>query len=135
MSATKKILLVDDNDFILCMMEKFISEWPEYETSTASNGQEAIDMINQEEFDLVITDILMPKKNGIELVTEIQKRDQKIPVIVISAGDGSPHQDSYLNYAGYFVNDTLSKPFAKNDLRSTISMALSAENSDFLQYL
>jgi len=89
MSATKKILLVDDNDFILCMMEKFISEWPEYETSTASNGQEAIDMINQEEFDLVITDILMPKKNGIELVTEIQKRDQKIPVIVISAGDGS----------------------------------------------
>lgn len=51
----------------------------------ANNGKEALEIFNNEKIDLVITDINMPKMNGIELIEEVKKRDHTIPTLVISA--------------------------------------------------
>ena len=79
----KKILVVDDN----LMMRKLIVNLfrnEGYEFEEASDGIEALELIDHEAFDLVITDIIMPKMEGIELIIQARKKFPDLKIIAIS---------------------------------------------------
>ena len=135
--AQKNILLVDDDEFILGLLESALKDHPDYKTTTAKNGQEALKKQSNEHFDLIITDIIMPGKDGIQLIDDLRKSNINTPVIAISGGNNQADNDAgdYIDFARYFANETLAKPFSKEDLLSTIALVLSNKNSDFMQYL
>ena len=84
---------------------------------TASDGRQALEMIQQETYDLVLMDHLMPVMNGIEAVEALRKLDgayyQKLPVIALTGNTGKDQQEEYLR-AG--MNDYLSKPIDMADI-------------------
>lgn len=135
MTQKRKILLVDDNDFILAMLERYIGDFGSYETVKTINAKEALAQIKDHNFDLIITDVIMPEKDGIQLINEIRAMNHHMPVIVISGGDESGEIDNYINFAGYFSSETLTKPFTKQELKFAIDMALGFENVDVLEFL
>jgi len=79
----KKILLVDDNKFIRDSFSERLRN-NKYEISSAKDGEEAIDKIAADNFDVVITDIGMPGVNGIEVLKFTKKNKPKTKVIVMS---------------------------------------------------
>jgi len=80
----KKILLVDDDKFIRdTFVERLRNN--KYEVSSAKDGKEAIEKISNNNFDVVITDIKMPKVNGIEVLKFSKKNKPKTKVIMMSA--------------------------------------------------
>jgi len=78
-----KILLVDDDKFIRDNFSERLKN-NKYEVSSAEDGEEAIEKIASDDFDVVITDIRMPKVNGIEVLKFTKKNKPKIKVIVMS---------------------------------------------------
>lgn len=131
----KKILIVDDDQFVLnLIMQSFPNE--EYQVFQANTVEEALKLYTQEAIDLVITDIIMPYEDGIALIDAIKKVDQNIPVIAISGGDlKQDNADQYIDFALYFADETLKKPFSKSDLLNAVENLLQNECSDFMQYL
>ncbi len=104
-----KILVVDDDQMIREMVKVALTK-AGYEIELAENGEEAIEILQHKNYDMVITDLVMPKKDGVALMSHIQKQDLNIPVLVISGGVEG-HAKDFINYSGYFADDTLTKPF------------------------
>lgn len=80
----KKILIVEDED-ALCLLYKEELTLDGYDVTTAGNAEEALSALNREKFDLIITDIRMPGRDGVELITEIMGLRKDIPIIINTA--------------------------------------------------
>jgi CheY-like chemotaxis protein len=80
----KKILVVDDNE-MLCRLSCDILRGEGYHAVPATNAAEALEAFEQEDFDLVVTDFLMPGMGGLDLAREIRARNSKFPIIVMTA--------------------------------------------------
>lgn len=82
----RQILIVDDEKFIRVGMRSILERFRpgSYNVTESKNGQEAIELIESQEFDIVITDIRMPKLNGLEFAKQISKRFKSIKVIILS---------------------------------------------------
>lgn len=82
-----RILIVDDDILVLeALQELFRSS--EYEVRVATRGQEALEILDQEHFDLLILDVVMPKMTGFDLAIEVRKRDdemRKVKIIMLTA--------------------------------------------------
>ena len=100
------ILVVDDDKEIVKAIGIYLKN-ENYEILKAYDGEEAIKIINNEKVDLIILDIMMPKKNGIETLEEIRK-DKNIPVILLSAKSEDIDKINGLNYG---ADDYITKPF------------------------
>lgn len=83
LSVPKKILVVDDEPIVLSTMLESLKALG-YQAVEARNGQEALEKISQESFDLVITDIKMPGKNGIDLMRELKSKVPGLQVVIIT---------------------------------------------------
>ncbi len=85
MSAVKKILIVDDEEDITHLTEKFL-QLEKYETITCSNGYDALDIVEEKHDDiaLILLDIMLPGKSGYEILTEIKLRYPKILIVLFS---------------------------------------------------
>lgn len=83
-----------------------------------SNGLEALEAFNENDYDLILTDINMPKLNGLQLIEEIRKKDKKIPIIVTSAYDDKNYMNKVKDLG---VSSYLLKPLDFNDLLENIS--------------
>lgn len=122
----KKILIVDDEKFIRSLIKESL-ESQEYEFFEATNGDDACKLVSGNKFDLVITDIVMPKKNGIDLIMDMIRSKSDTPVIAISGGGGITGRFDYLPIAkligAIFI---LEKPFELSNLRDTIEQALAS---------
>lgn len=81
---TKHILVVDDEPEIRQSL-KFILNDCGFESSTASTGKEALEMIGRNQYDLVITDIQMPGKDGLDIIRHLRREGWKMPVLVVTA--------------------------------------------------
>jgi DNA-binding NarL/FixJ family response regulator len=82
-----KILLVDDHKIIRDVLGRFITQNITEDLDQANNGIEAFNMIKKEKYDLVISDINMPKMDGLELMKEIHNYDPELKVIALSMMD------------------------------------------------
>jgi DNA-binding NtrC family response regulator len=80
-----KILLVEDDDLVRDMLTQVL-ERASHQIIAAANGEEATDYLKNETPDLMITDIIMPKKSGITLISEVRSNHPNLEVIAISGG-------------------------------------------------
>jgi DNA-binding response OmpR family regulator len=87
-----------------------------YEVLLAGNGRQALSVLEEHTVDLLITDIIMPEKEGIELITTVRVDQPKLPIIAISGG-GQVDPDQYLELARMLgANRVLGKPFDIDEL-------------------
>ncbi|HJN85503.1 MAG TPA: response regulator, partial [Patescibacteria group bacterium] len=84
-AKNEKILLVEDEEYLLKSLEVFLRNETKYEIFSASNGKEAIEIINSTEIDLILTDLKMPEIGGIELMEYGKNKSADIPVIAMTA--------------------------------------------------
>lgn len=114
----KKILVVDDEPAITKLVELMLSV-KGYEVIAAEDGKKGLEMFKTENPDLVITDIVMPDMEGIELVRSLIKIKKNLPIIVMS---GNPTGTQFLKIASMLgAHSTLNKPFSSSELLSLIS--------------
>lgn len=117
----KRILLVDDDAEIIDAM-RYALETKGYKIFIARDGNQGLAMAEREDPDLVILDMMMPKRSGF-LVLEKLRRTREVPVrvIMITANEGSRHK-AYAQMLG--VDDYLRKPFAMDKLLDTVQRLL-----------
>ena len=126
-----KILLVDDDPICLEML-KTVLRRKGHKVLVADNVNDAIQTFTDEElcgtpFDLIITDIVMPGKDGGELMRYVRSRGHCIPMLAITGGFGLADQDD-MNYASFFATETLLKPFNEEQIFQAIqNVALSSK--------
>ena len=114
-----KIMVVDDNEYILELIKHMLKSEP-FELSFCRTVDQAVSMFESgADIGLVITDIIMPEKDGTQLMQYIKDRDASIPVLAITGGLENA-QDDYMNYAEMFADDAMAKPFKKEDLLGKI---------------
>ena len=110
-----KILIIDDDNQFRKMLCQTL-EKAGYTVSEAANGTKGVDFFKKESADLVITDILMPDKEGIETIMEIRRMVPDIKIIAVSGG-GRIGSDSYLELARKLgAIETFSKPIDRKKL-------------------
>lgn len=117
-----KILIVDDDEKILQSI-KDILEQRQYEISIAKTGREGLKQFETVNPGLVITDIIMPDMEGIELIKSIKKKNKNIPIIAMS---GDIVGQRFLKASRLLgAIDTLLKPFTAKELKDKINRSLS----------
>jgi len=80
----KKILVADDEELIRMSIYRYLTS-SGYTVDTACNGRELVRMLEQDKFDIVVTDLEMPELNAVEVISRMREMGLKLPVIVISA--------------------------------------------------
>jgi len=80
-----KILLVEDDDLVRDMLAQVLKR-ASHEIITASNGEEATQLLKSNEPDIMVTDIIMPQKSGITLISEVKDKHPNMEIIAISGG-------------------------------------------------
>ena len=120
--AETKILIVDDEPYNVDYLEQEIEEL-DYETVSASNGQEALEKVGSDSPDLILLDIMMPVMDGFEVLTRLKANPgtRNIPVIIISA---SSDLKSVVRGIELGAEDYLPKPFEPALLKARISSSL-----------
>lgn len=105
----KRILFVDDDEDIRTSMQRLLAR-RFAQTFLAENGQQALEIYRQEKPDLIVTDMHMPVISGIEMIKEIRKSDQKIPIVVMSAfSDNESIENAYAIGASDYVNKPINR--------------------------
>ncbi|MBT6596461.1 MAG: sigma-54-dependent Fis family transcriptional regulator, partial [Nitrospina sp.] len=83
-NASKKILIVDDESEMRIALETTLKR-EDYQLVCAEDGKQALDLFEDDAFDLVLTDVRMPKLSGLELLRAVKERSPKIPVVMMTA--------------------------------------------------
>jgi DNA-binding response OmpR family regulator len=126
-SAVKQILVIDDDLMTLEVLRKIL-EAEGYQVVTALDGQKGLDAFHQTSIDLVITDLVMPVKDGLRTIMELRKENQLIPIIAISAG-GAIAKERYLTAAQYLDNIiAIPKPLKRKEIIETVKKLLRRKN-------
>ncbi|MFT5482491.1 MAG: YesN/AraC family two-component response regulator [Halieaceae bacterium] len=124
-----KILLVDDEEFVISVIEQILSDFGFENIRCAANGKEALEIINSEKIDLLLTDIQMPMMNGLELLKQIRSGHTKAPrgllTIVVTSLD---NPESFGSAMSLDVNAFLTKPFKRLTIMKKIVQALADNN-------
>jgi len=108
-----KILVIEDDEIMNSMLVQMLSE-SGHEVTGAADGIHGVALFQAGGFDLIVTDIVMPDKEGLETIREIRRSDQKIPIIAISGG-GRLSPEGYLQMASTFGADyTFQKPLQQD---------------------
>jgi DNA-binding response OmpR family regulator len=117
MPAAKTVLLVDDDQEILHGMRALL-ENKGYRVMTASDGNAGLIVAEREQPDLVVVDMMMPKKSGFLVLEKLKSRKKPSPkVIMITANEGGRHR-AYAEMLG--VDDYIRKPFAMDRLLESV---------------
>jgi len=127
MAKTRRpILVVEDIPNVLELLEVTL-RFQGYEVLSAHNGQEALDILEEEDPALIITDILMPKLDGFSLVQELRRnpKTQNIPVIFLSATYVTPEDRNFAMSLG--ASRFIEKPIDTEDFLLTIAELLAQE--------
>lgn len=114
-----KMLIVDDEQNIREIIREY-AEFEGYETAETDDGMKAVRMAKEENYDLIIMDVMMPKLDGYSAVKEIRKFSD-VPVIILSAR--VEEYDKLFGF-GIGVDDYVTKPFSPKELMARISAVL-----------
>ena len=114
-----KILVVDDEQKIRNVIKEY-AEFEGYEVTEAEDGMEAVNICKNQDFDIIIMDIMMPKLDGFSAIKEIRKTKQ-VPVIMLSA-----RSEEYDKLFGFEIgiDDYVVKPFSPKELMARVHAIL-----------
>ena len=122
------ILVVDDDDGIRSLVKKFLNE-NNYLISTANSAEDAIEKVKIVKFDLIILDIMMPGKSGLEFIQE-NKNKLETPIILLTAKGEASERVAGLEVG---ADDYLPKPFEPKELILRIQNIISKTKKDNLK--
>lgn len=112
MKSTITILIVDDEAMIRNLLEKILAK-EGYKTLLAKDGQEALDIINTQKVDVVISDMKMPRMSGLELLKTLKKERPEIGMVIMTGyGDTYTVKDALLLGADEYIT----KPFKSYEM-------------------
>ena len=116
----KKIILIEDESSVVSFIKKGLQEL-DYEISVALDGYTGIKMVENNDFEMIILDIMLPDINGLEVCKEIRKKNKTIPILFLTALDSSENIVLGLESGG---DDYLVKPFKFIELVARIKSLL-----------
>jgi CheY-like chemotaxis protein len=120
----RRILVVDDEPQIRSMLRTWL-ERSGYEVTEAGDGKQAIDTLRKEPFDVVIADILMPEKDGLEVIMYLQRESPMTKCVAMSA----PSNRVFLQSAQLLgATRVVEKPFSATDIENAIRDVLGTPN-------
>ena len=125
MKKKLKILLADDEKE-LARAVGTILKYSNYEVNIVNNGKEAVEMVKENMYDLIILDVMMPVMDGIQALKEMRKNNIKTPIILLTA---KAQIDDKVEGLDSGANDYLTKPFDKKELLARIR-ALTREQEE-----
>ena len=114
-----RILVIDDDKIMNSMVVQMLKE-AGYEVKSALDGKHGLKLLDTKAFDLIVTDIIMPEIEGLEMIRVVRAINRKIPIIAISGG-GKMRPEGYLKMAQAFGADyTFEKPFDKEPFLAAV---------------
>ena len=117
----ERILVVDDEPNMLRLLKTILMDKTGYLVFTTNNPLEVGKLLQEESFDLVITDLKMPLVDGLDLIDIVKKVDAKLPIIIITAYGTTETAEEAVQKGAY---DFITKPFRKETILITIKRAL-----------
>lgn len=118
-----RILIIDDDETIRSVFKRFLTG-KGYEVDVAADGRQGLRLLEEKTVDLVITDIMMPETDGLEVVMAIQGKDADIPVIAISGGMHAMPMDFLPMAKKFGAISVLYKPVELDDLLTAVESAI-----------
>lgn len=117
---SKKLLVVDDEESIVTLL-KYNLEQAGYEVETAHDGEMALDKAKNDEYDLMVLDLMLPKKDGIEVCKEMRQRQLQTPILMLTAKD-----DEFDKVLGLELgaDDYMTKPFSPREVVARVKAIL-----------
>ncbi len=118
---SKVSILVVDDEMEICAISQLLLENAGCEVLCVEDGHQALSHLENQSFDLLITDMLMPDMDGVELINAVRRVKPEQRIMAMSGGGHAP-KESYLQIAAmYGVNGVLPKPFNRTQLLKGIS--------------
>ena len=118
------ILVADDEDSIRSLLEHFLKN-AGHDVVVVGSARDACEFIRKQPFDLVITDILMPDGDGLDLINEIKREQHNTRILAISGGGLYLEGSDYLKLAkGLGAHGAMMKPFTWQQLQDAINVVL-----------
>lgn len=124
-----RILVVEDDLEVaeaLCQ----VLERMGHETRLAVDGDDGLNKYQSERFDLVITDILMPKKSGMDVIKDLIKLEPEVKIIAISGGNDNLSSEECLRTPQFLVERTLQKPFTRTQIEGAVDRLIPRPGSE-----
>ena len=118
--TNNKILLVEDDQNFGDVLRSYL-EMHDYDVTLATDGMQGLEVYKNDEFDLCIFDVMMPKKDGFTLAREIREQDQDMPIIFLTA---KAMKDDVLQGFQIGADDYITKPFNSEELLFRIQAIL-----------
>ncbi|MFT3920517.1 response regulator transcription factor [Cloacibacterium sp.] len=125
----KKIILIEDESSVVSFIKKGLQEL-DFEVSVAFDGNTGISMVEENDFDLIILDIMLPGINGLDVCKEIRKNNKNIPILFLTALSSSENIVLGLESGG---DDYLVKPFKFIELVARIKSLLRRSHQNNLE--
>jgi DNA-binding response OmpR family regulator len=116
----KRILIVEDNEYERDGLANLLNGH-NFDVDKAENGRFALEKLSSEEYDIVITDLMMPATDGLQFLHKLRSTGSRIPVLVIT---GNENLQSMLSAYQLGALDVIHKPFDFNELMDTISRVI-----------
>ena len=111
----KKILIAEDNDSNFVLMSYILKKY--YQFERARNGQEAVEMVDKNQYDIVLMDIKMPIMDGLEATKAIKEKHPDLPIVALTANAFDSDRQLAMEVG---CNDFLSKPVSSEECIETI---------------
>lgn len=122
----RRVLVIDDEDLVRDTLRRAL-ESAGIEVVLAANGREGLKAFLANPTEVVVTDILMPEKEGIETIIELKREHPNVKIVAISGGDRASNTD-FLEMAGMLGADRImQKPFRPKELLATIEDLFAAD--------
>lgn len=123
-TAPTRVLIIEDDEPSRLLYRDYL-EQANYVVTESANGIDAVRLIREQTPNLVITDIFMPRQDGLEVILTIKSEFDSIPVLAISGGSGAFAGDNYLKIAREFgAEHILRKPFTRSEFLSACEQTL-----------
>jgi DNA-binding NtrC family response regulator len=117
------VLIIDD-EWSIREVTTLMLERAGYKTLSAASAAEGLELLSSNEVSLVIIDVVLPGRNGLDLALEVHQRKPRLPMILMS-GRISTEADSIQNFTGHFgITCTIAKPFTQSKLVEAVKNSL-----------
>ncbi len=120
--STLRVMVVDDEEMVLTSVRSFLELETEYDIVTFTDSEEALSYVRVNKVDLVISDYLMPKMNGLEFLAKVKEVDPQITRVILTGYADKENAIKAINDVGLF--QYLQKPWDNDDLKIVVRNGL-----------